>query len=68
MVSRKCSRSGNVAISRKDGIRPFQFEPGTTVKEVSQDVAEVRVVLENGLRAWLDLDNENDVTENETVL
>jgi len=72
MVSRKCSRSGNVAISRKDGIRPFQFEPGTTVKEVSQDIAEVRVVMtlssENGLRAWLDVDNENDVTANETFL
>jgi len=24
--------------------------------------------LENGIRAWLDVDNENDVTANETVL
>jgi len=58
-------KSGNVAIH---GTHPFQCEPGTTVKEVSQDVAEVTVVLENGLRAWLDVDNENDVTANETVL
>jgi len=60
--------NAHVAINKKDGIHPFQFEPGTTVKDVSQDVAEVRVVLENGLRAWLDVDNENDVTANETVL
>jgi len=49
-----------------------RHSPGTTVKEVSQDIAEVRVVmtlsLENGLREWLDVDNENDVTANETVL
>jgi len=67
--SGKCSQSGNIAIN---GIHPFQFEPGTTVKEISQDAAEVRVVmtlsLENRIRAWLDVDNENDVTANETVL